>query len=162
ENQRATLALSLTARKPARRGLRSLPTVAICLYFLCAGDPSRAQIDPPNNCVRPPLGVIVPLYFYPTPPPLGMEHPWQRLVDMKIAYPRIDIWAIINSPTDPDACSPKIAGCECNVIDDPYMAALELLQTHGIRMMGYVTTGHAKVADPSFRTCIETRINAWQ
>jgi spherulation-specific family 4 protein len=138
----------------------TLATGALLLFYAAS---ARARTIPPSNCMPPPpLGAIIPLYIYPIPPALGMEHPWQPLVDAKDAYPTLDVWAIINPPVDAVACTPKVAGCECNIMDPAYTAGLELLQAHGIRMMGYVTTEHSKVDEPSTRDCIMAKIDTWQ
>ena len=76
-------------------------------------------------------GVLVPLYAYPTSPS------WASLIHIKQTYPSVPMIAIV-SPSNG-------AG---SVKDPIFVSGIKSLQSHGIKVLGYVLTGYGSV-DPS-------------
>lgn len=164
---------------------RNLFVLIIAILFLCAFPPSKAKPTTPptfgkslqSDFPQPPLSVIVPLYIYPKPSDKICDktcHAWQYLLEAKDAYPNLEVWAIVGPPTNTNACipgprqrpclsePPPMDTCTCSTLDVDYMDGLELLKAHGIRMLGYVATGHGRVKDCDFRQCIMRRIDTWK
>jgi hypothetical protein len=72
-------------------------------------------------------GILVPLYSYPDPS-------WQSLVQAKEAYPSVPVVAIINPSNGPGSYQ-----------DPNFVWGIQLLESAGITVVGYVATGYGGV-----------------
>jgi hypothetical protein len=74
--------------------------------------------------------ILIPFYTYP-----DLASPtsqWQQLAQLAIAYPSIEIWAIVNPASGPG-----------KVMDPNYKAGIQSLETAGVKLLGYVDTARA-------------------
>jgi hypothetical protein len=72
-----------------------------------------------------PGGTIIPLYTYPTDPT------WATVASLQTSYPEVDIIAIINPASGPGMA-----------FDANYDAGIDMLQTAGVTVVGYVSTSY--------------------
>ena len=75
--------------------------------------------------------VLVPFYVYPDLSAPNSQ--WQKLAQLAIAYPKTEIWAVINVNSGPGAKT-----------DPNYTNGLRVLQQSGVKLLGYVDTTRAK------------------
>ena len=73
-------------------------------------------------------GIMVPLYSYPGPN-------WQSLVQAKVAYPSVPVVAIINPSNGPGSYQ-----------DPNEVWGIQLLESAGIIVVGYVATGYGGIS----------------
>jgi hypothetical protein len=71
-------------------------------------------------------GTIVPLYSFPT------QDTWSRVIAAKGAHPNVTIMAVVNPQNGPGSAQSA-----------DYVAGISQLVNAGIKVIGYVPTGHA-------------------
>ncbi len=84
-------------------------------------------VAPQNtHAASSPLGVMIPLYTYPT------DASWAAVIQAKQAYPNVPFIAVINPNSGPGGSQ-----------DSNYVQGIKNLQGAGIRVLGYVDTAYA-------------------
>lgn len=92
-----------------------------------------------------PTGLLVPLYIYPAN--IHTNAAYNRLIDLKLRYPRVPVWAIVNPASGPG-----------QQVDANYTKAIDRLRGAGIVTIGYVSTEYNKRAAKAVINDLDT----WQ
>jgi len=88
-----------------------------------------------------PLGIVVPLYTYPT------DGTWSAVAQAKQAYPNVPIVAVVNPDSGPGTSQ-----------DPNYVHGIQTLQTAGVKVLGYVDTAYGGDGASS----VEANVNLYQ
>ena len=116
-------------RRVASKLLPILPLIFILLSILIIPAVHEAYAyQPANNYTDGKLGVLVPLYSYPT------SQSWPGLISIKNANPSVPMIAIINPDSGP---GPQP--------DPNFTRGINSLRSAGIIVLGYVYTGYGAV-----------------
>src|SRR5881397_424964 len=98
----------------------------VLALLLAVAAPGTAQATDCATVPQGTVGVIVPLYSYPTEPT------WPTLAALKERRKRLPVWAIVDPANGVGAA-----------VDPNYTAGIQLLRASCIRVLGYVDTAYA-------------------
>lgn len=91
--------------------------------------------------VNQPTGIVVPLYHYPAH--VHQNPIYNRLIDLKLKFPKVPAIAILNPASGPGESS-----------DANYVKAIDRLQGAGVVLLAYVSTEYAKRASEKVKADI--------
>ena len=97
-------------------------------------------VPPAAQAASARLGIIVPLYSYPT------DSSWSAMVQAKHAHPGVPFMAVVNP-----------AGGPGSFRDPNYVTGIDSLRGAGIKVLGYVATDYASAP----LSWVESQVSTW-